>query len=601
MQNGWKDAPFSTNTAAVVNIGGIVTFRSAIATAGTNPVAFTPAAGLRRRPGPDGRLVEQLHGDVEDHTGIGGERASVQAGLGAATGQRPDAVNGRRRSLGRWRSPVLALFTSFLRTCAAKNRPRVQSARWAAEVLASATVQQWIRGVIHDAMQGFAHFAGPEAVMMATVAERQVAHIWRRLGFGATGADIDHGVSAGPGALIDDLLNRALTTASDWNFTTAIDVPGQALFLGQQLRQMTLAGNPLQERLAWILQGQVVVALQRPNFQDITAHVKRLRGNPFASYKQLLTDVTTMRGMLRYLNGSQNARLHPNQNYGRELMELFSLGITHPTTGAQNYTETDVQEVSRALTGWIVDKTTGNVVFDPTRFDSGDKTFLGQPRGIAGVPEVMAAISGHPAWGYFVPRRLYLELVGLEPDAATLDSLAAIWGSTGDVRAVVSAVVHLPAFLSDAAIGARVKSPVELVVNGARVLGYDLSTFDGLEGNLALFGQDPFIPPDVSGWPIGAQWVNTTVAMIWSRMLQSFVQASRAATNGVVQHLLTSISDDDAPGLAPRAAARMCGIVDLSRATAAALSTYVSAGSWDADRAAGTLALVLVSPEFLVN
>jgi hypothetical protein len=155
--------------------------------------------------------------------------------------------------------------------------------------------------------------------------------------------------------------------------------------------------------------------------------------------------------------------------------------------------------------------------------------------------------------------------------------------------------------LSDAAIGARVKSPVELVVNGARVLGYDLSTFDGLEGNLALFGQDPFIPPDVSGWPIGAQWVNTTVAMIWSRMLQSFVQASRAATNGVVQHLLTSISDDDAPGLAPRAAARMCGIVDLSRATAAALSTYVSAGSWDADRAAGTLALVLVSPEFLVN
>ena len=433
---------------------------------------------------------------------------------------------------------------------------------------------------------------------MGTVVERQVAHIWKRLGFGATGSDIDKGVALGPQALIADLSARPLTAAADWNFTTATDWVGQSKFLGQQLRLMGFAANPLQERMAWILQGLVVVGIDGTvYFPDLVAHIFRLRGNPFGSYKQLLTDVTTMTGMMKYLSGFQNSRQHPNQNYARELMELFSLGRTHPKTGVANYTETDVREVARALTGYALNWTTGTIAFNASLFDSGAKTFLGQGRGNAGVPEVVGALSSHPSWGYHVPGRLYRELVGLEPDAATLDALATAFGPSGDVRAVVSTIVKSPVFLSDAAIGAKAKTPVELVVSGAKALGIDLSTIDLSWQLRDLFGQHPFLPPNVSGWPAGKRWLNTSVAMTWCAIVQQFVVGSRNAAGGVVSGLLTSAS----PATAPAAAARLCGVTDLSAASAAGLANYVAAGPWNLDRAAGTLALVLVSPEFFVN
>jgi uncharacterized protein (DUF1800 family) len=282
-------------------------------------------------------------------------------------------------------------------------------------------------------------------------------------------------------------------------------------------------------------------------------------------------------------------------------MELFSLGITHPKSGAQNYTETDVREVARSLTGYTLNWTTGGIVFNASQFDSGQKTFLGQARGNAGIPQVMNAIAGHPSWGYFVPRRLFRELVGLEPDAATLDSLAAAWGPNGDVHAVVAAIAHHPAFLSDAAIGAKAKTPVELMTSAAKALAFDLSSVDYTWQMRDLFGQDPYLPPNVSGWPAGSRWLNTAVAMTWCAVLQDFLRASRAAAGGVVGKFLASIPAAGAAAAAPAAAARLCGITDLSNATSTAVSNYAMGGPWNADRAAGTLGLVLLSPEFFVN
>ena len=441
---------------------------------------------------------------------------------------------------------------------------------------------------------------------MGTVAQRQVAHIWRRLGFGATGSDIDSGVAAGPQAVIEDLLSRPLTMPAEWNFTTGTDYLGQNLFLGQQLQLMATGANPLQERLAWILQGLVVVGLDGTvYFPDLHDHIFRLRGNPFGSYAQLLLDVTTMTGMMKYLNGYQNSALHPNQNYGRELMELFSLGITHPTTGVENYTQVDVEEVARALTGYTLDWTTGTIVFDPTQFDSGDKTFLGQDRGDAGVPDVINAIAQHPSFPYFVPLRLYQELVGLVPTNATLDSLAALWGTTGDVQAVVSAITQLPDFLSAPAIGAKAKSPVELMANAAKVTGFDLSTTDYSWQMQDFLGQYPFIPPNVSGWPVGARWLNAGVAMTWCSMVQDFVGASLNNSlndsTGVVAQLLASATAGNAAATVPATAAYLCGLPDLSPTTASALATYVASGPWNEYQAAGTLAMVLLSPEFFIN
>jgi hypothetical protein len=154
-----------------------------------------------------------------------------------------------------------------------------------------------------------------------------------------------------------------------------------------------------------------------------------------------------------------------------------------------------------------------------------------------------------------------------------------------------------PAFLSDAAIGAKAKTPVELLVSGAKATAFDLSTSDYGWQLQTFLNQHPYFPPNVSGWPVGAQWLNAGVAMTWCSIVQDLVVASTNTPNGIVAQLL----DGSTPSTAPATASYLCGITDLTPGTASALAGYATGGPWNLDRAAGLLALVLVSPEFAVN
>lgn len=430
----------------------------------------------------------------------------------------------------------------------------------------------------------------------AAVVESQVAHIWRRLGFGPTAADLDHGVKVGTTALINDLLTRKTTTPTQWGFTKDTTWQGQVTYLGQQMNLMATSPNPLQERLAWILQGVVVVGLQGSiQFQDYTAYIARLRANPMGSYTQLLRDTATTTAMMQYLNGDENAAEHPNQNYARELMELFSLGLKNQVTGAVNYTQNDVVAIARALTGYTYDWNSDTISFDPTQFDSGSKTFFGVNHGNAGLGKVIAAVSAHPAYKYFVPARLYRELTGLNPSVATLEQLGTLWGTTGNVRAVVTAIVTSPTFLSPAVISSKVKTPVELMISGARAMGFSLLGTDYGWQMSTFMNQHPFYPPNVSGWPAGRIWLNSGVTMAWGSVVQDYANAALTNPNGRVIELM-----DVATRLtAPSQAVRLCGLSSVSGTTLNALTRYVQAGPWNPQRAAGLLALVLVSPEFM--
>ncbi len=433
---------------------------------------------------------------------------------------------------------------------------------------------------------------------MGSLTERQVAHIWRRLGFGATAVDIEHGVAMGTATLIDDLLTRKVTTPAEWSFTKSTTWQGQVTYLGRQLELMSTSPNPLQERLAWILQGLVVVGLtDSVGFADLRGHLTRLRVNPMGSYTQLLKDTGLQTGMMQYLNGDENSATHPNQNYAREVMELFSLGLNNLVTGAQNYTQNDVTQIARALTGFTYNWINDSIVFDPTQFDHGSKTFFGKNHGDAGFEQVITAISEHPAYRYFVPARLHRELTGLEPSTATLQELGGIWGTSGDVGSVVEAIATSDLFLSDAAIGNRVKTPVELMVTGARVMGFNLGPTDYGWQLSSFMNQHPFYPPNVSGWPEGKIWLNSGVTMSWGNIVQDYATASLAATRGTVTDLVKGANKSTAAATA----VRLCGLTDVSAATMKALTKFVEAQPWNRVQAAGLLALVLVSPEFAVN
>jgi uncharacterized protein (DUF1800 family) len=320
---------------------------------------------------------------------------------------------------------------------------------------------------------------------------------------------------------------------------------------------------------------------------------RRLGAGPFEA---LANAVVKDPAMLKWLDGNTNQKAHPNENLARELMELFTLGRKHPTTGAANYTETDVQEVARALTGYRLDWSTGTITFDPTQWDNGNKTFLGGPRGAAKLSDVLAAIMGHPAWGYYVPHRLYVELVGTEPTTAQLDGLVSVWSTHGDVASVVAAIAHDPAFIDPANIATKIRTPVELVAAAARLLQIDVSTVSLSWQLRDLMGQHPLLPPNVAGWPSGTRWLSTSVLLTWSSILQMLVTKSYTVANGPISQLFAV-----GAAAAPTEAVRLSCLTEVTPGTQQAIASYVTGGSWTVDRAAGTLAVALMSPEYFVN
>jgi uncharacterized protein (DUF1800 family) len=224
------------------------------------------------------------------------------------------------------------------------------------------------------------------------------------------------------------------------------------------------------------------------------------RGNALGSFRDLLVGVTQDPAMLVWLNGNQNVKAHPNENYGREMMELFTLGANR---GA--YTEIDVREQARALTGWKGSVTKGQpsaFVYDPTRHDTGSKTIFGQTGNYAWQDSCELCLD-HPLHPAFFVTKLWSYFVPTTPDAATVTALQALY-ATRLVRPVVEAILLHPDFHE----GPRMaKPPVVYNAGLLRVLGrpIDTSIWWSID---QMAGQQLFYPPDVGGWD-DTRWLDT--------------------------------------------------------------------------------------------
>jgi len=453
------------------------------------------------------------------------------------------------------------------------------------------------------------------------IAERRVAHVWRRLGFGPAYGDVEAGVAGGTAALIADLTTRTPTTAAYWNWPPALPpfepYEEEYLFYARNVALFADDANPLQERLTWMLMGLLVITRSdHIDFTLLKPYAETLRAGALGSYNTLLHDVTVYAGMQWYLNGFDSTKTHPNENLARELLELFSLGPAHAITGAPNYVESDVKEIARALTGYQYNWGTQHADFNANNWDNGNKSFLGGARGAAAVAEVMLAIQSHPGYPLYVARRMFLELVGLEPDAATLASLAAAFGVSGDLRALATEIANTPAFLSDAAIGARVKCPMELVAGAVRALKLgDLYGPRGfyLEYSMTFLQQTLFEAPNVNGWPQGRAWLHPGTVIGWSELARSFSfrdtgvdgDGSNGTTRTEDRSLPIRQLAQDGVGLSNGARAELClrilGLYDAAPATYTALADYAANGSWNHLRACGMVHLALMSPDYLVQ
>jgi uncharacterized protein (DUF1800 family) len=356
---------------------------------------------------------------------------------------------------------------------------------------------------------------------------RRVSHLHRRAGFAATWAELQRDLKDGPQASIDRVLTgkaRASGVPAEFEPTAklladaAVSSNDPGRLKAWWVYRMLFGPDPLTERLALVWHDHFATSNLKVN--DLGAMHRQndtFRKLARAPFGELLRASVREPALLMWLDAPANRKGHPNENLGRELMELFTLGLGH-------FTEADVKDAARALTGWTVEDREYH--FKATAHDDGSKTLLGKTGPWTG-DDLVRMLLEHPA----TADRLAWRLCGLffgegQPGPEAVKALAAdLRAHQLDVGRAVETILRSRAFFAAANLGARVQSPVEFVIGAARALELaepPPSTL-ALADWAARLGQDLFYPPNVGGWPGGRSWVTTRSAVGRSNFAASLV------------------------------------------------------------------------------
>ncbi|TVT41537.1 DUF1800 domain-containing protein [Hymenobacter setariae] len=270
------------------------------------------------------------------------------------------------------------------------------------------------------------------------------------------------------------------------------------------MERMATGPGQLREKMALFWHGHFACRTRRPN--DSLQLLNTIRTHALGKFSDLLLAVSREPAMLQFLNNQQNKKEHPNENFAREVMELFTLG-------RGNYTETDVKEAARAFTGWSYDNQ-NNFVFRARQHDAGPKTFLGHTGNLGG-EDVLAIIMQQPATATFLVTKLYRFFVNDVPNSAHIELLAtAFRRSHYDIADLAERLFSADWFYDAANVGVRIKSPVELIAGLRRTLGVQLDNARLLLGYQKALGQTLFMPPNVAGWPGGRNWIDSSSLLL---------------------------------------------------------------------------------------
>ena len=361
----------------------------------------------------------------------------------------------------------------------------------------------------------------PKEAVALQAEDVRISHLLRRTGFGTTKDEWDRYQQMGLDATLNELVNYQSVDDSEAEaLADAIKVDGGNAGSGVAwwLTRILNTKRPLQEKMTFFWSG--LLTSQISVVRDPVAMIdqnKLYRANALGVFPDILKAVTANPAMMVYLDIDGSEAQAPNENYARELMELFSLG-------EGNYTEEDVRQGARAFTGWRVPKTRGDnmlpklgtPVFVPRRFDSGTKTFLGKNGNFKG-NDVVDIITAQPASAMYITKRLFSFFVYENPDDQTLQPFVEVYNKSGrNIGATLEAMLRSDAFYSPQAYRALVKSPVEYIVGAVKALGLQGSAGRVINGNgprgggvFSDMGQIPMEPPNVAGWPGGASWLNS--------------------------------------------------------------------------------------------
>ena len=358
----------------------------------------------------------------------------------------------------------------------------------------------------------------------------RAAHLYRRLGFSASVQSINDAVGADASTLVNSLINEAVTMAptpapvwADWNnsnYPADDDLARQVKRAQAEEWRISytngLLNNNLRERLSFFWSNHFVTELDVYDCNSfLYYYVNCLQRNAIGNFRTFVSEIGLTSAMLYYLDGVYNNGNNPNENYARELYELFSLGE------GNGYTEEDIIETAKALTGYVERGEIGcePVLFDPTRFDAGPKTILGQTGnwGYDDVINILFQERPNEIAG-FICEKLYEYFV--HPDSSDdagnaqmiISEMANTFvASNFEIAPVLAQLFSSEHFFDDEAIGVIIKSPFDIYLNliNETNFAYDNGTLLNVIDTSRLLGQELFDPVDVAGWQRNRTWINT--------------------------------------------------------------------------------------------
>lgn len=432
----------------------------------------------------------------------------------------------------------------------------------------------------------------------------QIELIHRRLGFGASEQTVAEGLKFG----IDSLLSKLMTPSGPATFAVAqpSGLTTSAKFAAAKrshdqtklksllrtirqeefpaiiswwLNEMITDPRPLLEKMTLIWHSHFATSISKVHLASLMLKQNNtIRSNSLSSFGALTTALAQDPAMMIWLDTITNSASKPNENFARELMERFTIGVG-------SYRQEDVSNAARAFTGWRYDPQNDAFKLTASQHDYGGKTFLGQIGAFDG-EEVISIILAQPKSSHFVASRIFSMLgYPVSPSDTISIELGNDFADGQNILKLVQLVTKRPEFFSTTSLNGLTKQPVEYLVGAMKALKITLNPAapGQIMSMLRLLGQIPFDPPNVGGWPQNYYWLSTATAQ----------------TRSTVAQLLSSIGDismvsDSNQSQRVEATIAMLGISHASSATKAALEDVSS-------NPVTTVALAMCSPEYVCN
>ncbi len=389
-----------------------------------------------------------------------------------------------------------------------------------------------------------------------------MAHLMRRAGFGATREELEARVANGYEATVEELLSSDAQPSLDRNEMMRYHPwtwrPGTLPGMGaaEWLHDMVNTKRPLEEKMALFWHGIFATGVSKvDHYDDVMDMIVKFRERGLGDFRELLVEMAKDPAMIYWLDNCENHADAVNENWGRELLELFSLGVG-------NYTEVDVRECSRAFTGWTIEPKLPRgpigrhdwfFEYRAEDHDDTDKTFLGNTGNLNG-EDIVRIISESEACSRFIARHLYNFFVADEAqvpawsvtppnDPEAVDAIAnALRENNYEMRAALRLIFNSD-FFKEARF-ARLKNPTEVVVGTLRMVGgaeFPAPGIGDLSRQPSYMGQDLLNPPSVEGWHTGAEWINSGSLMRRVNFTADLVgDVSRPGIRYMVDRLQTS-------------------------------------------------------------